>query len=314
MSGVVGEASLEWNGDSLSPTPANEGALLHLASATSELEDIAHLGSPDREAVGSRAPYFRASTADGDRILKLNVSDAEAGWSTVVSSKDLDLAPRTYGSGTLADTSIRWLLQERVGGRVGTSRGDNEVMMDAGARFHRLGREAVGPAAPGGHPEDAAQLGDELWAASRTPGAPAAAALLAERASEDWARLLNVVSIDWCHGDLHPGNVVRRAPDAPGLLIGFNPRRAPWVFDAGWLAGIALVLDVKPLYRWLFDLLRGARHRVLGERLPDRDYERVVTLVGAWYALMCWKRQPTARHRDEALRALVEHQLKSALV
>lgn len=151
-------------------------------------------------------------------------------------------------------------------------------------------------------------------AACRVEGAPAASSVLANRVSEDWARLLDVVCIDWCHGDLHPGNVVRRTPDGPGLLIGFSPRRAPWVFDAAWLAGNALVLDVKPLYRWLFDLLRDARHRVLGERLPDRDYERVVTLVGAWYALMCWKRQPAGRQRDEKLRALVDSHVRSALV
>lgn len=98
------------------------------------------------------------------------------------------------------------------------------------------------------------------------------------------------------------------------MLIGFNPRRAPWIFDAAWLAGNALALDVQPLYHWVFDLLRDARQRVLGERLSDRDYDRAVTLVAAWYSLMCWRRQPMVRQRDQKLRGLVERQVEAALV
>lgn len=186
---VADEVKMEWNEDSLAATPANESALLRLAAGTPELQHIANLLKPDRDSIGSRAPYFHAATSEGDLILKLNLPEVELQWSTIVATEDPDLAPRTYGSGTLGDSSITWLLQERVGSRLGTSRTDNEVMMNAGARFHLVSRHAARPAAPGGHPQDAAELVGELRAASLVAGAPKAAAVLTERAYADWARL-----------------------------------------------------------------------------------------------------------------------------
>ena len=308
------EVALEWIGDALAVTPTNLSSLIQLAAATPELERVADVLSLDSQAVGSRAPYFRAHSSGTDLILKLNLSADELHWSTVVGSAEADLAPRVVGSGTLAGTSVTWLLQERVACRLGTSRAENAVMMAAGARFHSFGRSYDGArSARGGHPERPAELIDELVVASGTEGAPVELGALVERAADDWERLTNCIIADWCHGDLHPGNVVRRSSESPGLLIGFNPRHAPWIFDAAWLAGTALVLDVKPTYRWLFDLLRIARERVLGERVSDSDFDRAVQLAAGWYAAMCWRRQPAERRNDPALRALVANTVRCAI-
>ena len=308
------DISLEWNGDALASTPTNRSSLIQLAAATPELEQIAHLLSLDAEAVGARAPYFRAQTPTSDLILKLNLSEVEIHWSRAVASVDGGLAPPVVGSGTLADTSVTWLLQERASVGLGTERADNAVMMAAGAQFHMFGRDYdAGRSAPGGHPERPTELIDELLMASRTEGVPAEVDVLVDHVTDDWERLTNSVVIDWCHGDLHPGNVVRRSSKAPGLLIGFNPRRSPWIFDAAWLAGTALVLDMKPTYRWLFDLLRGERERALGERVPDADFDRAAQLVAGWYAVMCWRRQPVERRRDSTLRELVANEVRRAI-
>jgi hypothetical protein len=308
---------LTWTGvgdDAIARTTHNVERLIEMARATPALDKHVSAIGLDEVAVGSRAPYLMG-VAEGAQpvVVKINLSDVELAWAQAVARLDGELAPKVLATGVFPGTQITWLVQERLEHLVPTTRLGNQTMMEAAARLHLLGRTtSLPPGAPGGHPQTLADLTAVLESAVMK-GAPPEAEELLRRARRDWDRLLEVAGVDWCHGDLHPGNVVRRTETGPGLLIGFHPRHAPWTFDAGWIAGLALVLDRRPLYRWLFDLLREARASVMGERLSDRDYELVVSLTAAWYAVICWSKRDDDAWADPTVRRLVSAQVSEAL-
>lgn len=200
-----------------------------------------HLG----EIEWFRSPWQRSGSATGRSVWRENGSERrvvvkvpvgyrEWFWTTRINERSAEAGepcpvPRVMAHGLELDGyDMAWLVEERVDGRPGSARmtpDDVDRMMDAAARFH-----AIAPVAT--------PIPDGKDGSGRGPDGPIRRdwhklLAAARRGAEDnpiadqdrWLRAIDALAGDlarftepwearpidtWCHGDLHPGNLIRR--------------------------------------------------------------------------------------------------------
>lgn len=269
-----------------------------------------------------RSPWQKSGAATGsttwrlpdgsviDAVAKVPVGPSELFWSTRLGEVDpmwwnsrrqrLLPVPRVLASGTtLAGYDIAWVVVERVAGKPisrDLSPENLELLFEAAAKFHRIASEAVPVGRPPGQKRrDWSALLSRGEAACRDNSIPDADQWIemirrVRTILPDLLRVWRARPMDsWCHGDLHPGNVLTRLdpadPDARcGVLIDLAMVHAGhWVEDA---------LYLERLYWGREEFLHGhdpleslARHRreigLTADAFDDRlaDVRRV--LMGA---------------------------------
>lgn len=251
------------------------------------LSDIEWFRSPwQRSGSATGRGVWRQDGSERRVMVKVPVGYREWFWTTRLNTCSAETGrpcpvPRVLAHGLELDGyDIAWLVEERLDGRPGSARMDpDEVdrIMDAAARFHAIaphaapladGKDQTGRGPDGPIRRDWAKL---LASARRgaqdnpIPGrdrwlrAIAALEPVLDRFTGPWERR----PIDtWCHGDLHPGNVIRREAaedhEADCMLLDLALVHAgSWIEDA---------LDLERLY-W------GRRHLLGGvdplERLAE---------------------------------------------
>lgn len=276
-----------------------------------------HDARPDRlgDIEWFQSPWQRSGAATGftswrlpdgqviEAIVKVPVSYSEYFWSTQLGEVDhmwwespscLHLpVPRVLASGTeLAGYDVAWLVLERVSGKPISSEMNAESLerlFEAAAKFHAMAGEIKSPSSGRRESElDWPRLLERAEEACRDNPIPEA---------EGWVEMIGRVRgllpallerwgarpIDtWCHGDLHPGNVMTRCSrscpdDRCGVLIDLAMvRPGHWVEDA---------LYIERLYWGREETLAGVdpleclarQRRVLG--LPVGDEDRVLADV-----------------------------------
>lgn len=170
-------------------------------------------------------------------VIKMPVGPVEHRWTTLLSSEAPDaVTPRVLASGTeLGGHDLAWLVIERLPGQPVAANLSPQACADVLASAARWQRDAMLAAARAGlplhaptpqdfpraieHAREVCKRNDHVpdahkWSATLKQVARALPALLSR-----W----NSRSVDcWCHGDLHPGNALRREPGStagPCVLI-----------------------------------------------------------------------------------------------
>lgn len=265
-----------------------------------------------------RSPWQKSGAATGltswrlpngrviEAIAKVPVGYREYFWSTRLGEVDPMRwesdecrrlpVPRVLASGMeLGGYDAAWVVQERVAGETvgkAMNAGSLEQLFLATARFHQQARE-VKPA------ERAAQASEPDWRAILERARTKCVDNAIDRRDE-WLRAIDAVDgilpallerwharpwDTWCHGDLHPGNVMIRdgCMDGPttddrrcGVLIDFAlVHPGHWVEDALYLERMywgreAMLCGVEPL-RCLAEnrILHGLHADETDERLAD---------------------------------------------
>lgn len=206
------------------------------------------------------ATLVRPRCADAEVVLKLPVGPAEYRWTTAMAARldDPDAptaperlpTPRVYAHATeLGGHDLAWLVVERLPGETLKQHFTGQCASDlltAANRWHAAAAEIAAPADPPPDPDWDAQLARARDACKATHFENAQhwnevikrVQRALPRLVERWrARPINT----WCHGDLHPGNAMRRAggdngTPGPCVLIDLGMVHAGhWVEDAVYL-------------------------------------------------------------------------------
>lgn len=234
-----------------------------------------------REACGGRlgeVTWFRASWQHGgaatgtaawsgpsgsiEAFVKLPVGPVEHAWSTLLTGPDEGPTPRVLAEGReLGGHDLAWLVTEKLGGGSLASNLDGsgvQEILSTLARFQRaaLEKRAVDEPPPR---RDWAGLVERARELVRAHG-------IAEeqRWNEALKKVQRVVGVlgqrwegrpvnSWCHGDLHPGNAMRRGVSGGCVLVDLALVHAGhWIEDAVYLerqywAKPELLCGVKPV-------------------------------------------------------------------
>ncbi len=204
----------------------------------------------------------RPNTPDAQVVVKLPVGPAEYRWTTAMAQRLDDPAasiapaclptPRVYAHATkLGGHDFAWFVVERLPGDTLKQHLTTDCVNDLLAtanRWHAAASQIADPANPPADPDWDSQLARARDACKATHFENAQhwnevikkVQRALPRLAGSWhARTINA----WCHGDLHPGNAMRRASepgtgDAPGscVLIDLGMVHAGhWVEDAVYL-------------------------------------------------------------------------------
>jgi len=232
------------------------------AACGEHLGEIEWFQSPwQRSGSATGRSVWRDNGTERRAMVKVPVGYREWFWTTRINERSAEAGercpvPRVLAGGLDLDGyDIAWLVEERVEGAPGAARmstDDIDRMMDAAARFH-----AIAPLA--------APVVDGKDATGRGPDGPIRRdwhklLAAARRGAEDnpipdqdrWLRAIDALAADlarfaepwearpidtWCHGDLHPGNIIRREPandhEADCMLLDLALVHAGnWIEDA----------------------------------------------------------------------------------
>ncbi len=224
---------------------------------------------------------WRDETTETPVMVKLPVGSREHRWTTSIaalharsnvgpdSGTDAGPTPRVLAAGTeLNGYDLAWLVVERLSGKPLSSALTAEAvhdLLDAAARFHAAALRASPNLRPADEPPQAHDW-DGLLAKSREmvkdSGLTEArhwkeAVKRVQRALPRLKAKWAARKIDtWCHGDLHPANVLRRASKSsasPCVLIDLAMvHSGHWVEDAVYLERLywgrpELLHGVKPV-------------------------------------------------------------------
>jgi hypothetical protein len=262
-------------------------------------------------------------------MVKLPVGPAEYRWTTAVASRFDDPrarvaperlpTPRVYAHAqSLAGHDLAWFVVERFPGETLKHRLTAECvteLLGAVNRWHGVAGEVAPPAGPPPDPDWDAQLARarEACKSNHFENSQHWNEIIKKvqralpRLADRWrARSINT----WCHGDLHPGNAMRRAaspgssPGACVLIDLANVHAGHWVEDAVYLERLfwaqpELLCGVKPVSA----LARLRRDSGLGagdDYTELANVRRVLMGAGA----------PAFLHREghpKYLRAALEH-------
>ncbi len=229
-----GHATHRPEGSSLGPLL--EDAIRH--ACNDRLSRIAWFRSDWQRGGGSTG--FATFTTDAGEptpvVVKLPVGSIEYRWTATLGRHDhskpcdhFPPTPRIYAAGeALNGYDLAWLVMERLPGdpiAAALSAQCIADLMQATARWHAAAVKVAQPS-----PEEAGPTLKHDWEKLITRSRD-----VAKRGSIEHAQHWNVVLKDvhralptmlmrwdarpintWCHGDLHPGNVMRRSPDAAG--------------------------------------------------------------------------------------------------
>jgi hypothetical protein len=205
------------------------------------------------------ATVSRAGACAAEVMVKLPVGPAEYRWTTQVAAK-LDEpgtpvaparlpTPRVYAHGSsLGGHDLAWLLVERLPGETLKQGFTSQCVLDligAANRWHAAAGAIAAPSSPPQEPDWEGQIARarEACKANHFEHSQHWNDVLKKvhravpRLAERWgSRSINT----WCHGDLHPGNAMRRAGDGSGpgacVLIDLGMVHAGhWVEDAVYL-------------------------------------------------------------------------------
>lgn len=206
---------------------------------------------------------FATDQGDAPVVVKLPVGPTERRWTTALgqpaaAGDDHAPTPKVYASGdTINGYDLGWLVLERLpGSPLGADLDESAVrgLLRATAEWYRRAAAVASPL-PAGPPAGPAPAGPDY---ERLIGKARDAAKHGEFPdAQRWNQALKAVSRAlpvllrrwnsrpincWCHGDLHPGNAMRRAAPpasrepAPCVLIDFAlVHPGHWVEDALYL-------------------------------------------------------------------------------
>jgi hypothetical protein len=316
--------------------PALEPALRNaIASLGGQLDPVSWF-RPDWQRGGGSTGLTTHTSADGSRaqvVVKLPVGPVELRWTRAAHTAAAELGalhdaptPRVLASGEhLNGYDIAWIVIERLHGPLASRFSPQDVpdMLRATARWHMLAEHADGPpttspAQPPPRGLDYERLIEQSrevckrsekigqgqhWNAQLKAVHRCLPTLLAR-----WnSRPLNT----WCHGDLHPGNAMRRAtesgaaPTSRGSCVLIDlalVHRGHWIEDALYLErvywGRSHLLGNASLISTL-----GAARRELG--LPCAgDYgtlANVRRVLAAAAAPALFEREGNIKYLDHAL-------------
>jgi hypothetical protein len=234
-----------------------------------------------REACGGRLgeiTWFRASwqhggaatgTASwrGDRgvveaFVKLPVGPVEHAWSTLLHGSDGGPTPQVFAEGReLGGYDLAWLVTEKLEGKALASGLDAAGVSDLLATLVKFQRAASARRPVDEHPQR--RDWEELVARARE-NVRAHAIAEDQRWNEALKKVQRVVGVlaqrwesrpinTWCHGDLHPGNAMRRAVTGQCVLVDLALVHAGhWVEDGVYLERLhwakpELLCGVKPV-------------------------------------------------------------------
>lgn len=179
-----------------------------------------------------------------DVVVKFPVPPTERRWLVQLSSDDV--TPRIFAHGSeLGGYDLAWVIMERMPhGPIGKAWGAQgyELIAEAAANFY-----ARAQLIPMGDPPQPRQWAGLLKRAKASISKDTIddsqrwrkALKQAGKQLPDWLKTWNARDTGfWCHGDLHPGNAMTRAPapEGPAVLIdlaGVHPGH--WVEDAIYL-------------------------------------------------------------------------------
>jgi hypothetical protein len=195
------------------------------------------------QAGGASTGYAAYTLDTGERVpavVKLPVGPGEFAWTTSAAAlADADGSPpdehptlRPYAAGTsLGGYDLAWLVVERLPGPVLNHDMTEATILDllrAAARWYALASRVRPLEAPPPAPDWGSLLDKARDAIHRTQGREGTHDLAEPQrwnhAVKQVQRILPTLVARWsarpinawCHGDLHPGNAMRRAP-APGI-------------------------------------------------------------------------------------------------
>ncbi len=200
------------------------------------------------QASGSSTGYALLDTPSGPEevVVKMPVGEQEHAWTVGLGAAAAENGPtpRVFASGdVLGAHAVRWFVCERCPGQPishGISRESVEALLEATADWYVAAGHVRAPADPPDGPDWAQLLHksrdflrDSRPAhAQRWNSAVHAVEKILDRLVAKWeTRPITT----WCHGDLHPGNAMRRASGQCMLLDLSLVHAGHWVEDAVYL-------------------------------------------------------------------------------
>jgi hypothetical protein len=227
-------------------------------------------------------------------IVKLPVPPIEHRWTVLMGDGCHGPTPRVLAHGdSLGGRRVDWLVLERLPGAPLSAQLDQQAVLDlvrTAAVFQKQAAERC-PLEPAPPDKDWHELVDRARGVVRMHGIPEEqrwndALRLVQKSLGSLVARWRARPIDaWCHGDLHPGNALRRAPSdapdaSPAVLIDLAlVHPGHWVEDAVYLERLhwarpGLLHGVKPVAA----LAKARRELGLPTDEPGGAYVNVANL------------------------------------